>query len=226
MSSRYTQYYQTGGNLRDIGQIYKGPGEQTSSSSSQYYRNQKGEGIGDFFATAYRFLNPLLQSGLSVLGNQAIRSGTNILSDLGKKDLGTIVREQGEQAIKNLSEKAINKIKRGSNNNNSRGGGGGGSATTQVGKGRRKIHHRRSQHRNKIASMIIGSHKKKRGRKPGRKGIKTSSFSGISHSALRRAVGRNIRKAKRIQIGGKRKAKRRTTKRRSAKRQRQLDIFN
>lgn len=219
MSSRYTQYYQTGGNLRDIGQIYKGPGEQTV----QYYRNQKGEGIGDFFATAYRFLNPLLQSGLSVLGNQAIRSGTNILSDLGKKDLGTIVREQGEQAIKNLSEKAINKIKRGSS------GGGGGGKTTQVGKGRRKIHHRRSQHRNKIASMIIGAgagHKKKRGRKPGRKGIKTSSFSGISHSALRRGVGRNIREAKRFQIGGKRKAKRRTTKRRSVKRQRQLDIFN
>lgn len=212
MSSRYTQYYQTGGSLRDIGPIYRGP--------ETYYRNQKGEGIGDFFATAYRFLNPLLQSGLSVLGSQAIRSGTNILSDLGKKDLGTIVREQGEQAIKNLSDKAIDKIKRS------------GRKVSQEGKGRRGIiHHRRSQHRNKIASMVRRRQGlKKRGRKPGRKGIKTKSFDGIDHIALRRGIGRNIRKAKRIQIGGKRKAKRRTTKRRTVKRQRtttrHLDIFN
>lgn len=208
MSSRYTQYYQSGGSLRDIGQIYRGP-------ESYYRNNQRGEGIGDFFATAYRFLNPLLQSGLSVLGNQAIRTGTNIFSDLGKKDLGTIVREQGEQVIKNLSEKAIDKIKRS------------GQKVSQEGKGRRSIHHRRSQHRNKITSMV-----KRRGRKPGRKSIKTRSFGGIDHIALRRGLGRNIRKTKRIQIGGKRKAKRRTAKRRTVKRQRtaaatrHLDIFN
>lgn len=212
MSSRYTQYYQTGGSLRDIGQIYKGP--------ETYYRNQRGEGIGDFFATAYRFLNPLLRSGLSVLGNQAIRSTTNILSDLGKKDLGTIVREQGEQVIKNLSEKAVNKIKRSGQNK-----------VAQEGSGRRSIKHRRAQHRNKIASMVrqVGVRRKRRGRKPNaRKSIKTSSFGGIDHTDLRRGIGRNIRKTKRIQIGGKRKAKRRTTKRRTAKRQRtrHLDIFN
>lgn len=219
MSSRYTQYYQSGGSLRDIGQIYKGP-------ESYYYRNQRGEGIGDFFATAYRFLNPLLQSGLSVLGNQAIRSGTNILSDLGKKDLGTIVREQGEQAIKNLSEKAIDKIKRS----------GGRKVTTtitQEGKGRRIIKHRNS----KISLMCRrrqagsgGCVRKKRGRKPGRKGIKRNLSAGLNHIAVRRGIGRNYRKAKRIQIGGRRKTKRRSTKRRTTtfkrKRTHNLDIFN
>lgn len=203
MSNRYTQYYQSGGSLRDIGPIYRGP----------YYNNQKGEGIGDFFTTAFRFLNPLLRSGLSVLGNQAIQSGSNILSDLGKKDLGTIVKEQGEQAIKNLSEKAINKIKRNSSKQT--------TTTTQVGKGRRKIHNRYQKTANKMI-------RRKRGRKPGRKSIKTSSFNSIDHIPLRRSVGRNVRKAKRIQIGGKRKAKRRTKRRFGGKRRttRHLDIFS
>lgn len=192
MSSRYTQHYQSGGSLRDIGQIYRGP--------EAYYRNQRGEGIGDFFATAYRFLNPLLQSGLSVLGNQAIRSGTNILSDLGKKDLGTIVREQGEQAIKNLSEKAINKIKRRA----AGGGGGDKKETIQTGKGRRNNY----KHRIVVSSTMA----KKRGRKPGRKSIKTNSFGGVDHIGMRRGIGRNIRKVKGVQqqqIGGRRRHQRR-----------------
>lgn len=183
MSNRYVQYYQSGGSLRDIGTIYRSS-----------FHNQKGEGIGDFFVTAYRYLNPLLRSGLSVLGNQAIQSGSNILSDLGKKDLSTIVREQSENAIKNLSNKAIEKIRRST-----------GSSATQSGSGR----------------------KIKRTTMRRRKTIKRRNITPMLHNSMRRGIGRNATRKKRVQVGGrKRKAKTKHTKKRYSKRKRTLDIFN
>lgn len=191
MTNRYSQYYQqSGSGLKDIGLLYRAP---------PY--NQKGEGLGDFFTTAYRFLNPLFRSGLSVLGNQVIQSGSNILSDLGRKDLSTIVQEQSENAIKNLSEKAINKIKRSTGN--------------QTGSGR--------------SSGIMSKTRGRRRRSARQKGIKTNQFQSGHHISLRRRIGTSATKTnKNSQIGGRRKRKRKTrhTSKTSNKRRRHLDIFN
>lgn len=99
----YVQYYsaQCGGGFSDIGTIYHGQ-----------RHIQRGCGIGNFFSGLYRYLKPIILSGVDALKDQSLTTGRAIIKDLGNKPIQDILKEQGSAAIDNLAEKAISKIKR------------------------------------------------------------------------------------------------------------------
>lgn len=103
MDSYYTQYYlrQKGKGLSDIGPLYRSP-----------VLYQRGSGIGSFFSGLFKNLKPLMASGLEALKDQSIKSSSAILNDIGRKPFKEILKEQGKVAVKDLTDKGINKLKR------------------------------------------------------------------------------------------------------------------
>lgn len=103
MESYYTQYYlrQKGGGLSDIGPLYKSP---------VFY--QRGSGIGSFFSGLFKHIKPLVSSGIEALKSQSLKTSSAILNDIGKKPINEILKEQGKIAVKDLTEKGLNKLKR------------------------------------------------------------------------------------------------------------------
>jgi hypothetical protein len=84
MNKHYTNYYfaQVGGaGLHDIGPIYAAP-----------YVYQRGSGIGSFFSGLIRSLNPLISSGLNAIRNQSIKTGGEILKNVGSKPFKDILK--------------------------------------------------------------------------------------------------------------------------------------
>lgn len=94
-------YLKRGAGIRDIGKLHYQP---------LYY--QRGAGIGGFFSKLYSYLTPLASSGLSVLKEQAIRSGKEILNDLGTQPIQTILKNRGRQAVSDLTIKGLEKLKK------------------------------------------------------------------------------------------------------------------
>lgn len=103
MNSYYDQYYvkQAGSGLADIGGFYRSP-----------VFLQRGRGIGNFFSGVYKYIAPFLTPGLHALKEQAIKSTSAALSDIGKKPLKRILSEQGKIALNDLTERGYNKFKR------------------------------------------------------------------------------------------------------------------
>lgn len=104
MHTHYTQYYltQSGRGISDIGNIYKSPG---------FYQTGRG-GIGSFFSGLFRNLKPLVSSGFSALKEQSIKTGKDILSEIGQKPFKQILKEQGKVAATELTQRGIAKLKR------------------------------------------------------------------------------------------------------------------
>ena len=73
---------------------------------------QRGSGIGSFLGGLFRKIVPYLASGAKAVGKEAVRTGLNVLDDVGnkranfKESLNARVRESG----KNLKRKAADKI--------------------------------------------------------------------------------------------------------------------
>lgn len=101
----FINYYtiQSGGGISDIGPLY-------------YNQRivQQGRGIGNFFAALYRYLKPVFISGLGALKNQAFKTGSAILEDLGKKPFKEVIVERGKQAFDELGDQIKNKFQDGS----------------------------------------------------------------------------------------------------------------
>ena len=95
---QYTRYYvnQSGGG--DIGPVYRAS-----------FRTQRGNGIGSFFRGLVRFVKPLLFSGAKAVGKEALRTGSNILTDILEKQpeqpMGTIFKTRFGEAKGNLEQK-------------------------------------------------------------------------------------------------------------------------
>lgn len=86
-----------------IGMIYHSP---------QVYQRGRG-GVGNFFSGLFQRLQPLMRSGLTAVKNQSLKTGSAILSDLSEnKNLNTVLKEQGLNAINELKERGLNKLKR------------------------------------------------------------------------------------------------------------------
>lgn len=100
----FGQLNQRGGSLSDI-VLYEGP-------THHHHHHQSGAGLGNFFNAAFHALRPLFRSGINALKSQGIKSTQSVLSQLGKKDLSTILKEEGEKAVNDLSKKALNKLSR------------------------------------------------------------------------------------------------------------------
>lgn len=103
MASRYATYYsQQGKGISDIGRLYRLP-----------VHHQRGSGIGGLFAAALKFLSPFAASGLSALKQQAIKTGKDILGDIGGTEpISDVFSRRGKEAVRDLSLKGIDKLKR------------------------------------------------------------------------------------------------------------------
>ena len=100
MSPCYHEYYltQAGGG---VGAIYRG---------SVY---QKGNGFGSFFKGLFRSVMPLIKSGLRTLGQETLRSGSNILGDMANdRPLGDVLKTRITESAENLKRKAQDKIEK------------------------------------------------------------------------------------------------------------------
>jgi hypothetical protein len=83
----------------DFGTIYR---------SAPY--QQRGSGFGDIMRSAMNFITPFLTRGLTSLGAEALRSGTEILQNYDKKPFKELVVEQGKKSLSNLGEMAANNL--------------------------------------------------------------------------------------------------------------------
>ena len=66
---------------------------------------QRGNGIGYFFRSLFRFVKPLLYSGAKAVGKEALKTGSNIITH--------ILNKQPEQPMGNIFQK---RFKEGKNN--------------------------------------------------------------------------------------------------------------
>ena len=73
---RYTRYYvnQSGGG-GEIGSVYRAS-----------FRMQRGNGIGSFFRGLFRFVKPLLFSVAKAVVKEALKTGSNIMTDILNKE--------------------------------------------------------------------------------------------------------------------------------------------
>lgn len=100
--SEYDQFFTNQlGSSPHFGDLYK---------TNRYY--QRGRGLGDALSGIIRFLTPLFLKGTKAVGAEALRSGSEILSNLGSKPLNELLKDQKDKTITNLTEKAMNKLKR------------------------------------------------------------------------------------------------------------------
>ena len=202
-------------------EVYKGP---ILHNHSQY---QRGKGLGRFFARAFQYLSPLIKSGISALKDQGIKSAGSIINQLGEeKDLETILKQESKSALKNLKEKAINKLN---------------SSGIQAGSGMAINLPKTLMQRARffpLNSIKTGRVYKKNQKRPGRRAgsVKKKQVGGKRKSSkckkkCKKQTGGSRKKSKK-QIGGARKTikkKKRKTTKKSKKRgliSKQLDIFD
>ena len=89
---QYTRYYVNqsgGGRGGGIGPVYRAS-----------FRVQRGNGLGSFFRGLFRFVKPLLYSGAKGVGKEALKTGSNIITD--------ILNNRFEEAKDNLQGKIKN----------------------------------------------------------------------------------------------------------------------
>lgn len=182
--------------------IYRGP-----------LYHQSGAGLGSFFRSAARYIRPLISSGMNALKDQSLNSAGTVLSQLGKKDLKTILNEESEKAVRNLSEKAINKIRRsrGDSSNDQMGSGmiPYGLSPLQIqqlmrsGVNRKLIKRRKAtpkgqQGKGRRRKTTLFKSKNKTGRGSKKKSVKSKSQSGAGRR--RKSVKKSHRKKKISQL--------------------------
>lgn len=105
MAEVYLKYYQNqaGNGIEDIGNLYH--------ISPRFHQRGRG-GIGSFFSGIYRYIKPLISSGLKAIKKQSIKTGVNILKDLGEKPIRDILINEGQSAVDALAQKGIRKLQK------------------------------------------------------------------------------------------------------------------
>lgn len=105
MAEVYLKYYQNqaGNGLEDIGNLYH--------ISPRFHQRGRG-GIGSLFSGIYRYIKPLINSGLKALKKQTIKTSVNILKDLGEKPMRDILIDEGKAAVDELAQKGIRKLQK------------------------------------------------------------------------------------------------------------------
>lgn len=108
MHKAYTEYYlsQSGQGLREIGPLY---------TNHRIYQHGRG-GVGSFFAGIFKYIKPLLYSGLKALKKQTLKTGVNVFNEMSNnnsnKPFKNILKEQGIAAFDELAEKGIRKLQK------------------------------------------------------------------------------------------------------------------
>lgn len=81
---------------------------QAGSGFSTVYSGpvfQKGQGIGSFLGGLFRSLLPILKNGSAIVGNEILKSGANIISDIANcHDPQQTIKKRGKETINNLGK--------------------------------------------------------------------------------------------------------------------------
>lgn len=93
---------------------------QVGAGLGPYYRStlqvQRGRGLGSIFSSIYAALKPWIVSGSKALGHEVLRSGHEVLQNLGNggaggdKTIDVLLKEQGIKSLQNLTQKATNAL--------------------------------------------------------------------------------------------------------------------
>ena len=89
---RCTRYYANRSGVGEIGPVFRAT-----------FRVQIGNGIGSFFRSHFRFLKSLLYSGAKAVGKEALKTGSNIITD--------ILNEDPEQLMSSIFKNRFNEGK-------------------------------------------------------------------------------------------------------------------
>lgn len=109
----YTHYYtqQEGGGIGNVSNEFR-------NNESQFLQirlprvYQRGNGVGGFFASIWRFLQPILKSGTNFLKNELSETGIDVLKGINEqKPMKDILRDRSLKMVDNLRDKTVNKIK-------------------------------------------------------------------------------------------------------------------
>lgn len=98
--SRYDRYFlnQIGG-APEIGPVYR-----------RHAFIQRGRGLGNIFTNLIKFLRPYIYSGTKAVGQEVLRSGSEILGNLGTQPIQELLKSQRDKSVKNLALKAEHKL--------------------------------------------------------------------------------------------------------------------
>lgn len=114
---------------------------------------QKGYGIGSFLSGLFRSVLPLLKRSGAVISRELVKSGENILSDLGNDNTNfkSVMKNRGGELFNNLKRKALEQM-----------GGSGGGVVHKAAK-RRKISQSSSTRRKgkNVKRKVVNKKKKK-----------------------------------------------------------------
>lgn len=160
---RHLKSYQSGGSALHpkVGNLY------TTSR-----KVQRGRGLSDAFGSLFKFLSPYLVRSGRALGNEALRSGSEILAQLGTKPLGDILKKQVLSSAQRLSERANRSLKR---------------TMGQTGEGINRKRRRRTGVIKRLEQLAVKGVKRQRGGK--KRGRKTTNRK-------RRSTGRRKKRSK------------------------------
>lgn len=68
---------------------------------------QRGHGIGSFLSGLFRCVFPLIKNGTATVGNELLKTGAHIVSDIARnEDFDTVIKRRGKETIENLSRLA------------------------------------------------------------------------------------------------------------------------
>jgi hypothetical protein len=96
----YSNQHGSGLELDNIGLLLKSP---------KIY--QRGRGIGGIFTTIFRYIKPLLKSGLNFLKDEALHTGADVLRGISdQKPLKDVLKNRGAEIVNKLRDKAVEKI--------------------------------------------------------------------------------------------------------------------
>lgn len=100
----------TGRSIQDIGPILKTNPIFQRGYSPRYIVRQRGRGLGSVFSSVFSYFKPLLAKGLKSIAKEALQAGVDIVENKQGQPFNQIVKERGQEAVKNLAKKATAKI--------------------------------------------------------------------------------------------------------------------
>lgn len=114
----YSNYHARGYNLQDIGKLYVSPSK--FQSGRNYYYAQ-GRGLSNVFRGVWSFLRPLLVQSSKAIGSELLKGSADVIENLGgDKSFRTLVEEERDKRLSNLSQRAMNKLTKLQSGNNIR----------------------------------------------------------------------------------------------------------
>lgn len=98
---RYFNRYQTGRGINDIGPVYRAT-----------HHIQRGRGLSGILSTIIKYISPFLLSSTKAIGQEALRSGSEILQNLGNKPIADLIKGEAMRSGKSLADRTGRTLKK------------------------------------------------------------------------------------------------------------------